>query len=264
MKTGGIPAQLTVVLRPEVPYDLVGGGSVPVRPAFYADADKPWCVKLGREWGQYDDIRSRDLGKPELLDRPNEPFTDLRLVGLDIRTEGGRAYKVLTTDNHLVDLREDVVLDILLTTGVRPSGHIAGEFLWAMNGSQMRIVRVGSTLHTELAESQERKALKVIKVSALTVGGVYRTRSGDFAAFLGFVRIVGQKKKLQVWHGLWGISDDHQEAYDKSGRGWSPTVKGSHSYVEKVGTIVVGDRSKVEHFSMHDYDNVPACDFTWL
>jgi len=71
--------------------------------------------------------------------RANKPMTGLILTDIDVRMEGGRAYKVINpTDNSLFDIREDQMLQAILKNGIQAGGLIGGEWVWAMNHTQIK------------------------------------------------------------------------------------------------------------------------------
>jgi hypothetical protein len=121
-------------------------------------------------------------------------MTGVRVVGLERRLEGGRAYKaVLPFGDFYVDLREDVLLDTLLTVGVEPGGVLNGEYVFGKVRSQMKLVRVGSDLHEVLYESMRRAEMKPIGKDDITYGGVYETKSGTKYLCCGMVSTVEYK-----------------------------------------------------------------------
>jgi hypothetical protein len=68
--------------------------------------------------------------------------------------------------------------------------YFNGEFVWAVLGSQVRLVLVGSKLHGELLESVVRREKKIFPDSELEVGGIYTNRQGDDFVLIG----MGTKK----------------------------------------------------------------------
>jgi hypothetical protein len=71
--------------------------------------------------------------------RRNTPMKGLVLVDLDVRGEGGRAYKVMNpADNSLFDIREDQMMQAIMKYGIRAGGLIGGEWVWAMNHTQIK------------------------------------------------------------------------------------------------------------------------------
>jgi len=144
----------------------------------------------------------------------NTPKDSYRVINAEQRGEGGRAWKVITPEGYLVDLREDVFLPLLLREGLPKSGIIPATFQWCVNGSQIRLERVGSKAHALYTPADEvpqvkaaTKAAKtkvvVIPVKDLVVGGVYQFNtfgSNEQRVYLGRARVDGKTKT--VWMGV--------------------------------------------------------------
>ena len=88
---------------------------------------------------------------------PNETISEVIIIGLWSRNEGGRAYVVGFNVNHegetlplIVDMREECVLFSLLNRQQGKKGTLKGPFVWATFGSQTRLVAVGGELHKGL------------------------------------------------------------------------------------------------------------------
>jgi len=113
----------------------------------------------------------------------NAPRRGFKIVDAEQRSNGGRAWKVLTPDNDLVDMREDVFLPILLDRGLPNTKIIDAEFQWVQCGSQLKLIEVGSPFHKTCQAEEERlekKAVKkqkskqkMLKEADLVVGNMY-------------------------------------------------------------------------------------------
>lgn len=149
-----------------------------VLPTFVADPSKPKTVETGISWAS---VCKDDKIIQEILD--NKPF-HIRILSLEKRNQGGRAYKaILDFKNYYVDLREDVLLDAIIESGISKGGIPNAEFIWGKVGSQMKLVRVDSELHSELIKTTEDG--KKSKVSNVEIGGVYKNKKGEFSVYLG-------------------------------------------------------------------------------
>jgi hypothetical protein len=105
--------------------------------------------------------------------RTNTPLTGIRITGLESRLKG-RVFKCALPDGLIYDFREDALLDVVLEAGCEPGGKLNGEYVFGVKGSQMRLIRVGSTDHKRLLASMEAKKNGPIK--DLVVGHEYQTR----------------------------------------------------------------------------------------
>lgn len=201
IKTGNIPEKLTFFVRPpekvyfrwdDVDYDDTEKGTeFTVNPCFISDADNKKTLKTGKHWAEsyrYWDQTERkykENKKYTSFTVENKPFNDLQIITLEIRDKGGRAYKVNAKINGRTvyfDLREDVLLDIMFNSGIKPGAIIKGEFIFARIGSQMKVIRVGSLLHETMIESTKLETKSKLN---LEVGGVYCSKNGDEYVFLG-------------------------------------------------------------------------------
>jgi len=239
------------------------------RKAFAVDKDSKSASKTAERWSNAVKVlrkqaRSRiamlfDDVEDAYEETPNDPLKNLRVFYLEIRGEGGRAYKVIDERGYVWDLREDVLVEAMIECGIKKGGILGGEYVWAILGSQIRLVRVGSQLHKDLAVSTKRGKQKKIGVRDLVVGGMYATKSGDMGVFCGFVHSHGNKKKRQLWLEIssydlnptrWTGTEHvleprtHQEAVDyvlSENKFWNYKVKQSHSYIEKLADVTVPD-----------------------
>jgi len=155
-----------------------------VIPLFVADPLKPKTIETGMSWasGRY---WNDDKGhKPSQLEVENKPIK-VKIISLEKRSEGGRAYKVMFgQNNYYVDLREDVLLDCILECKIE-KGVPNCEFIWGKVGSQMKLVCVGSELHQELIQATEDGKKSKVSKSNMEVGGVYRNKKDELSIYLG-------------------------------------------------------------------------------
>lgn len=183
---GYVPAKMTYVQREpsEVSdyweHDFWDDEKPPtrtVRETFVVDADNPKTRQTATGWA--------GSKKATFTDKPNDPINELEVVSLERRAEGGRAWKVLIDGTYYVDLREDVLLDCLRHGPGVKKGMLKGPFVWCGVGTQMKLVRVGSTLYGVVLAASKRKAAKDVK--KFEVGGVYENRKGEQSVYLGQV-----------------------------------------------------------------------------
>lgn len=114
-------------------------------------------------------------------------FDRVKLIGLDKRSEGGRAYQVLIAhDDKIfkVDLREDSLLDIILNSTIH-LGELSGEYAFIQSSSQVKLIRIGSKEYEEAKLGLAKSELKKIPNSELVIGHLYENRSGQCSVYLG-------------------------------------------------------------------------------
>lgn len=220
MKSGYIPEEVNYHCRPKQ-VDSFDWGSIgreeSVIPAFCCDSTNPRTNETAKKWAKQTNVWDYETHswkktdhKEHIVTRKNTPIDgkQIRIIGIDMRGNGGRAYKVLIDDTYYFDMREDVILDTIFKYGINKNGILNGKFLWGMNGSQMKLILEGSDLHKELIKANEnkkkQKSLKRIKNADLVVGGIYTTATEQFfCVYIGkalkqhtFIQIV---KRDNVW-----------------------------------------------------------------
>lgn len=117
-------------------------------------------------------------------------FNDLILVDLDVRSQGGRAYKVIVSSegNHfMVDMREESLMHVM-KTGIVSKGIIKGHFSFIQNGSQIRIVSTDSSEFRKFNEdgiaNNSRVKISEKKLIPNTIYKLGKTK-GAYTLYLG-------------------------------------------------------------------------------
>lgn len=242
-----------------------------VTPAFPIEPGNDKTLATAVNWatqGGWDHTTNQKIIKKHFIDEvDNAPIKNLKVLSLEERGNGGRAYKALI-GKYYVDLREDVLMDTLLQVGVAPGGILQGEYVWAKMGSQMKLVRVGSEVHRLLNEFEQRSAVKSIGKKDLEVGGVYRDKKKSTAIFIGYVNTVKYKeekrpsvswnsptekatfnyetiayKKAMLFYEVYdfeGIKKSVKEMSTKDSS-YQFKMKKSHTYIEKVDNVKLPD-----------------------
>lgn len=199
IKSGNIPKNLTFFVRsPETVYfrwydvdydDADKTEKIMVNPCYISDTDNKKTLKTGKAWADQKiynyETKSYVESASTTFTIENKPFNKLQIITLEIRDQGGRAYKVNAEIAEKIvyfDLREDVLLDIMFNSGIKPGAIIEGKFVFAKIGSQMKVIRVGSKLHEIMVQSTEFKTKAKLD---LEIGGVYSNKLNDKYIFLG-------------------------------------------------------------------------------
>lgn len=188
---GHIPKELFVAMRS--PQEVIlkpEEERISVLPAFVVPADSAKFVATANAWKRHYSYGSQRQVEGTSTKMSNEPVSGLRIVGLTRRRSGGRAYKVIQPPNYLVDLREDVLLDAMYNHGVSAGGRVGGEYVWSVNGSQMRLVRVGSSAYKQLSLYEDLKNLKRVPIKDLKPGSIYRGQTGPPSLFVGHISTI--------------------------------------------------------------------------
>lgn len=212
MPTHYIPDNLIAVARLEKSFVRdYSGESYQAREAFIVP-EGSGMINSARDWAKRGG-RWQSGNHPfteEAL--PNEPMTKLRVVGCEHRGEGGMAYKVVTDQGYLVDLREPEFLSAFFNGQIDKNGYIKGSFVWSVGGNQMRIVEVGSDLYKErLAAGQaQSKQTRYLKGQDLEVGVCYTHAMGFDYWYAGRVRHNG-KLKYGWWDSYTSTKTDYRK-----------------------------------------------------
>lgn len=206
--TGYIPEKLTAVCKEPVKVGAYENAGTEVVPAFIVDASNAKTLETAQYWAS-----SRSpLKKSEVpcIGLDNKPIRGIRILGLDVRDEGGRAYKVAIPTNErlfYVDLREDPFLEGLLKYGITPGGVLGGEYIWAVVGSQIKLILVGSKIHQDLVGLTATRNDRKLKPADFVVGTIYAGRSNKPMGYLGTVDTLEWSVKSSAWeqvtHHLW-------------------------------------------------------------
>ena len=229
--------------------EFVPGFAVPLESRTRLRSAHMWAA---RRRGKKD----TDIIKEEKYD--NSPMT-LKIVALEYRSNGGRAYKVVDQRNYLFDMREDVVIEAMLNVGVEPGGKLGGQYIWGVLGSSTRIIRLDSNLYNQLKESSQVRFLKPIKLKDLEPHTFYENRQGDLALFVNFISTSGWNywsgkeeslNKAMLWLYIHRRRTELSNAelvemyLNGEGHGLTPEIKKTHSFVQKIeglADIPVGD-----------------------
>jgi hypothetical protein len=234
LTSGSIPAKLLIILSTPkmvgVEWDDLEEGNyetkkIEVRPGFVSDIKNKKTIETGRKWAKQStwDYEKKEYKTASVteLEADNVPKSGYRIVSLDIRQKGGRAWKVVSPEMHWFDLREDVLLDLMIEEGVSPGGLINGAYIWARVGSEMKLVRYGSQLHEALINATARKNTKAIRRSDMVPGKIYELRNGSYALYLG--ELVSERteetkteKSVSTKSGIAAYWSHHQKQYTYS------------------------------------------------
>lgn len=194
MKLKPIPDQVTVHTRPVVSTKNLLGVNINVKEGYAVDSTNVSRNESAQGW-------AGRAGKS--LTENNKGFT-LTILSLTVRAQGGRAYKVVDQHKRMFDLREDSLLEAIANVGILPGGILPGQWLWSLQGSEMKLIREGSDKHKELLSKSSHEALTP---TANPVVGLAYTNIRGTSRYL----YVGNKDGKQLW----------MEVYDyKNKGGW--------------------------------------------
>lgn len=193
-----IPDEVTVVSRPEQQEKNLSGAKEGVCASYAVDSTNIKRLESARTWGGQRDYWNKTApGQYTETTVPNTGF-ELRILHLEYRGNGGRAYKVVDQWHRMFDLREDALIETISSVGILPGGVLPGMFLWSLQGSEMKLIREGSSLHLELLEKSSEEARK--PTTTVVPGMVYLSAKGEKFLFLG------KKDKKEYWTRMYEYS----------------------------------------------------------
>lgn len=163
--------------------DSKSGTNTNVTPAFCSDATNTKTRETGERWAKSYQCGFKEGMIVNHIEKKNVPISNIQIIGLEHRGNGGRAYKVIA-DGYYFDLREDILLDILMHSSVS-NGIIKCDLIWCKVASEMKLVRVGSDIHNALIKVTEVKKRGKIKMSDLVPNTVYKDIKGVEFIYLG-------------------------------------------------------------------------------
>ena len=271
---GSIPTRLVAVQQKAIPNPC---GGAKIFPAFVTDYDAPKTLQTAISWANRG-------GRGATVEVPNDPIPSLRVVEMEIRMEGGRAWKVVTPQGWYVDLREDVLVDHLYmhkSISVHPEGGwvLEGPFLWVKNGTQMRMVLIDSPRHRQILAYTKQKAIaikaKKISPKSLVAGGVYIkgcVGATDLKVCLGCVRYQGvlyyaitslwDWKTPDAWRAHHNIQR-HTSQLFSSNNNWCSLIK-APSYTYHLCGLTLPKGYRPRGVSLWEGKEIPLDQVEWL
>jgi hypothetical protein len=222
-----------------------------VIPVYVSDAENEKTRQSGRDWASNSNRWvPRDIANVEEIESTNSPKTGYKILSLEVRSDRGRAYKVMTPEGYYVDFREDVLLDVIFQTGISPGGVLNGEFLFARVGSEMKLIRFGSELYKKVVESTKEKSLTVLK--NLAPGHIYSGRKGDRLLYLGKVDYMNPKVVRAEYHSAYNHSETVSKLEKVSNAMIFVEMYGTKSYKKLMTDDYVSFEIKKSHSFIND------------
>lgn len=166
-------------------------------PAFPVDAereDKSTPMYWSRERKYNNETKEYDMIEGFVV-KFNNRFKDVKIKSLEQRSGGGRAYKVVITEDNkrfLVDLREKALMDTILNVGIEPGGKLSGEYTFIKEGAQTNLVRIDSKEYNELVNLEKVKAeLTTIPTKELKPMTLYKIEPSNkrYIFFIGEIYV---------------------------------------------------------------------------
>lgn len=119
-----------VYLQPETEYTVFNSDEVILcRKAWFVPIrlrGKKTCENAKR-WSMANGFVNSSI-KGDIIEDYKNKLTALRLVGFQQRREGGLAFKVITDDNFLIDMRKEEFLRAVFSGRIQDGGYIDGLY----------------------------------------------------------------------------------------------------------------------------------------
>lgn len=141
--------------------------------AFPVDASNTKGLETAERWakGQYS-VKKDPVIKEN---HSNAPMHDVIILDMETRAQNGKVYKALVKNRYYVDLRPDVVLD-LMVNGSIIDGVITSPMVWVRGPGGMKLTRVNSPQYIESESPKStKKNQKQNPELILEAGFVYHT-----------------------------------------------------------------------------------------
>lgn len=171
--------------------------------AFPVDASNKPGMKTALDWAEGRWSNNKETAIIET--HPNSPMTDVKIMGIEGRSQNGKVYKALVRDRYYVDLRIDVVFD-LMTNGCIEDGIIKSPMVWVRAKGGMRLTRVNSTDYLDSIVVHKPE----VYIGKPEPGWIY-SYDGHFTSYIGSHNLVkyihhgsvfDRPRKFVVGHGL--------------------------------------------------------------
>lgn len=207
--------------------------------------------ETAKKWATNKSYWNKQGSEPIYFEFTENKFDTVQIVSLDVRGNGGRAYQVLIhheDKKFQCDLREDVLMEVILTKGINVGGYLNGSFSFIRNNAQTNLVLHDSDTYNRAKEELERregnKDKKKISAKDLKVGHKYRQLNGSEGIYLGSFYAPHVDREGEVYekpkkhHLFFTGSDNSDRSYY-----WYYDLFSSHNYYFDEGQVC--DESQV-------------------
>ncbi len=190
---GSIPEKITYVVKLNAynhtsNWEGFGGDIVSlkgVHKVFPAVSEK--SIETGIKW-------AGGPGYAFQFEEENTELTDIQILGLERRSQGGRAYKVLIPNSNfknfdkdlplVFDLREDSLTYAMINSSI-VKGVIQTPMRWGTIGSQTMLLPTESDIWETLEDRNVLRTLPKISYKELKPFNLYRNKQGKNIVYLG-------------------------------------------------------------------------------
>lgn len=134
------------------------------------------------------DVASLVKGRKKAASFKNDPMS-VKTVGFNRKNN----MVVELSCNKLVSMETDVFYEALKHGGIDKDGNLKDKFIVAGVNGRMKLVRNNSNLHKTILAYEAKKTMPRIKTLEYQKGTMYRTASGMYAVYMGYVSTLAYK-----------------------------------------------------------------------
>lgn len=138
---GKIPKEIIYVCRKESTLNTKSITINNICEAFPIEVDNNIILYKAIDWARLKPFDQKfDPPQVKITNKPSK----IKIVDIEKRSMGGRAWKVLVDDKYLVDLREEQLFDGILLDGIEKEGTLNGEWAWVKFSNELKLVNIKS------------------------------------------------------------------------------------------------------------------------
>lgn len=187
--SGYIPKKYIFFCQREYPREAIDGKTYNVTPTYLVEDKKgnKKQIENAKRWAS-EVIRrngSSEIIDGKQIDFENKGFDSVRIIELDIRGKGGRAYKVLVNEKFYFDMREPDLLEIIGKYGIEAGGLLKGKYVLLKEDRRNRIINIESDIYKKSLEQTKKESVKPISLKELVIGGIYQNPNSTQYVYFG-------------------------------------------------------------------------------
>ena len=107
-----------------------------------------------------EEVKNPKYIEPVIETVRNGNITDVKIIGLESRGNGGRAYKVIVNKKYICDFREDVLMETIEKFGIGKGGVLKGTYIWIKYSGNTKLILQESELHKQIIADNIDRAKK--------------------------------------------------------------------------------------------------------
>jgi len=126
--------------------------------------------------------RLRQFGEVVKFTTENKAFNEIQLLD----TQDDNYFEVIIHGRYVVKMYKDILIETLISKGIRQGNFIASNFIWGRYNSNMKLIREHSFVYNEILKYEQYVKNKKVKQRELELGKIYQNSKGLYL-YLGKV-----------------------------------------------------------------------------